>query len=297
MAYTEDDLYQIAHIHYNAGRVEMARKIMLRLYQATERPDIRLKALMAIVVPLNHVEPDKTISLCDEGLALAKSLGSRDETAYLSATKGYALQIKALKLVHKMGEYTLPPGWFAFSNETEKQKYETLKSQAEGFMKGKNRLFHDAETIARDLNDPRITGHVLMMKGEASGSEFYIVGLASTSKMRFRRFIKHVHIFPRLFFRGEQWVAVKKNMNETKRAFLESAKAFIECKDYSNAGYSLYNLANQNRGFSSAMYIVKAERLAKQVNDIVLQKQCASIRGHLIGYYLFKGFSLFLGRS
>lgn len=288
MVASDNEIYQQASTLFHRGDWSGARKLMLYLYEKSSDPAARLQAILALVTPINHKNISEAITYCDEGLLLAKSLNLVGETAYLKSVKAYSLTIKASPMIHQMGLLNLPPGWFEFSLEVEQKEYTSLKTQADGLLKGMRRLIDEAELTGRSLPNKSTLAHVLMFKGQALSQEFLLLQLLWLKDLRFKKLLRFLKLNPMFFQPKEVQEKIRQSLVITKSTFLESAKLFQESSDYSNAGYSLYNLANRLRGFRAAKFLKQALKLAQEANDAVLTSQCERLAKEIPGYALFK---------
>src|SRR3972149_3271276 len=225
---------------------ERSQESKIRIRSIYHSSADRLAQLQAILVLADWFDASRDalediISLCDEGVRLAESLGMKRERAILIAHKGSFLSFKfslqdmdtafKIQIEKRINIYSM--------NELEAKE---VSERIQKLDKDSEDCFIEAERTALELNSLEVLAYVYLMVGTAAGIRF--------------NHLNHFGI-PRAEF--EKQIA--------KRALMAAKRIYEQMSDEIGAAYALHNMANVLRNFGPEDK-EEAKILVKQVIKI-----------------------------
>lgn len=263
---------------FNKGKKEKARKIFIELRASTLDELLKIDVDLALLSCLNQAN-DHTLLLevCNEGIGLASANKLGDAEAAFCAMKAVTLLQKQPVILHRMKCITLPPEWFEFATEKERDEYCGHEKMLEEISKESNSLFQNAKSIAS-------TGHQIQSKLMYDEARI-------KSQIFDARFLLSQRINKRVFkwrlwsMSREDKKELRKLLIEIESLHLESARVLALGGDETGYAYSYFALAAMYRGAwkyrKADAYLKKAEVVAKKYQLKQILSGIAEVRKDL----------------
>lgn len=268
-----------------SGRCDEASAIFLKLYGQNISKSFKIQLIDALLASLDTLnESEKLISLVSEGVTIAEQVNDLSAKAYFLSRKADFLMHKKSLLEYRRVNLKLTPGWFCFSLEEEKKKYEAISQEVDKLEKEISFLLAEAVELAENQGDKKCLALILMSKASIESSRYLqykadLIMKNGRAKL-FNFFHKIGYEIPILYGLGNFKVLKNCKINFSK-SYLKAAKLFEEIDDMESAS-AYYDLAvhlSTAYDFRKAKrYLDIAEKLAKKYGYMLVIEKIKGFR-------------------
>ncbi len=263
---------------FSKGKVKKARKILLELRNTTRDERLKIDVDLALVSCLNQADDHGLmLEITGEGIELADKYALPDVQAVFCGRKAVTLLQKQSSIIHRMKCIKLPPEWFEFATERERNEYQKLRNALSNIALEVDELLAKARELASQ--DHRVQFQLLFEEAQVRSQllDAFFFLHQKTSK---------------LAFKWRRWAMASKHRRELWRRLNEIKSLYIGAADKLNAGgdetgfaYSFFNLALAYRGAwkyrLADFYLGKAEEVATRHKLKQILRGIADVRKDL----------------
>lgn len=270
------------------GRHPEARKMLEAI--TTQDPKIRLDALLAFLVVLDHVtENDKLLDVATEGIEIATKLGNDEVRSYLMARKSIFLLTHLSSMVHRQKNLMLSSNvfeWIDFSLERDKKEYEAIVEMRKPIEKEIGSLIGAVIEQAERGIDHYFRGHLFSAIGDFYSSRYLndMLDFQKSGKIKSRianlYFIRRWNLDRFLYDRDSR----KKTIDSKTKCiqyFERSISEFRLGGKRSEEANAIYNLAVKMKLFytfgRAKSLLAKAKSIALELKEKPLLQKIESL--------------------
>jgi len=244
---------------FGKGKIKKARKILLELREAMQDDRLKVDVDLALVSCLNQVDDHGLLlEVTAEGMALAQKLILPDAEAVFCGRKAVTLLQKQSSIIHRMKCIKLPPEWFEFATERERDEYQKLKEGLKKIGLEADSLLNRARALAS--KDPAMQFQLLFeeaqVRNQMLDAFFFIHQRPSKLGFKWRLWTMN----------REHRLELARRLDEIRSLYLLAAQKLNETGDETGFAYCYFNLALAYRGLwkyrIADSYLRKAEEVA-----------------------------------
>jgi len=263
---------------YSTGHQTEATVLFREVMANTKDPVVFLNAVQGFVVSVSRLEGEEDlIPRTDQGIKIAEKIGALDSLAYLLATKAQFINDDVGMTEHHQNNIVLTPRLMSFSLERDKKLYEKIDEKILKARKEIGELFERALTVAKDVKDKNVEGHVYTQMGFYYGAEFLRIRGKNVSKNDRFKFLYKFHFilhrgYDRFFMYSKECrKQLREVINKCQDSFEKAVILHKNTKDKNSEAYANYNYAIQLGSFGkfkkARKALNEAERLAREMSN------------------------------
>lgn len=290
---SEEKKLRQAHNNILADQQIEATKVLWELYES-KKTHIKLGAILGLITVVDPVrENEKLISLAEEGVKIATTIGAPKEQSYLLTRKSHFLMCAASMITSRQRNLKLASGvfdWVDFSLEKDKEEYQTLDGQLTKIFEEIGGIEAQVLTMATATEDHRFRGNIFMALGEFYAVKYFTdrMRLASGGKMPSMLaniyFVRRWNLDKFIVLNRENRMRVQDSVERCYMYFEKTITEFQVGRHSSELAHAYYNYAvnlkSLSNGFRKARWCLKQARLHANPNgNVRLLRQITDLEG------------------
>ena len=273
------------------GDRNSAARELWQLEPKIQDAKLRIQLIDALLSASNFIDGgENLLALNQEGIEIAKKYNNKQLEAHFILGQITLLEGKLIAPLYEKSNLKLARNWLEFPTESDKSRFKECEKEINETNNKIEKLFSEANIIAKDLNSKVIFAQILLTRGELIHNHLinlkseYLRGRISTKLWLKFNFLRQPFFNFITIYGSQNRKRIKVMTKNFVSAILTAAKIFEELNDL-NAGYAYFKLANALSGsykFKTAQnYLNKARIIANNHLDKLLLKQISIVQSKI----------------